>query len=64
MTIEQHLAHLIALLAPPYREAWRAYAWDRAQKLASEQPELAELPRLLTDVMRAKAISTTTRASP
>ena len=62
MSLDQHLAHLIALLAPPYREAWREYVWHRAQELAKE-PEFASLPRLLTAAMRFRADSTTTKAA-
>ena len=63
MTIEQHLAHLIALLAPPYREAWRAYVWQRAKEL-SKQPELADLPRLLKEAMSSRDASTTSTDAP
>ena len=58
MTLDQHLAHLIALLAPPYREAWRAYVWQRALEL-SEQPGLGNLPQMLTEAMSPRATSTT-----
>ena len=51
MTLDDHLEHLVALLAPPYREAWREYVWQRAKDLSME-PGLAELPRLLTRAMR------------
>ena len=56
MSLDDHLAHFIALLAPPYRDAWRAYVWDRAQQLATE-PGLGNLPQMLTEAIRPKASS-------
>jgi hypothetical protein len=51
VTIDEHLAHLVTLMAEPYHEAWRIYAWARAKELAAKEPELADLPRLLTEAM-------------
>ena len=51
MTIHEHLAHLVALMAAPYHEGWKRYAWERAKELAEADPELAELPRMLTEAM-------------
>lgn len=51
MTLQDHLTHLIALMAEPYHDAWKTYAWDRAKELAAKDPELADLPRLLTEAM-------------
>ncbi len=60
MTLDQHLSHLLWLMKDN-PEAWKAHCWHRAQELA-KRPELADLPRLLTDAMRARAIDTTTGA--
>jgi hypothetical protein len=38
-------------MAEPYHEAWKVYAWARAKELAAKEPELADLPRLLTEAM-------------
>jgi len=62
MTLEQHLAHLLHLLEPPFTEAWRAHCWHRAKELARE-PELADLPRLLAEAMQSKGTSTDTATS-
>jgi hypothetical protein len=51
MTLDEHLAHLVALMEPTYHEGWRLYAWARAKELAAKEPELADLPRLLTEAM-------------
>jgi hypothetical protein len=51
MTLDQHLAHLVALMAEPYHEAWKHQVWHRAKELAAKEPELADLPRLLTEAM-------------
>jgi len=57
MTTDQHLAHLLWLLSPPFTEAWKVYAWARANEIAKD-PEHAELPRLLTEAMQsAESIS-------
>ena len=63
MDLNAHLAHLVALLAPPHREAWKAYVWQRALEL-SEQPGLGNLPQMLTEAMRNKATSTTSTDAP
>ena len=54
--LETHLAHLIALLAPPHRESWRAYVWDRALTLAKD-PEYSALPDMLKAAMGVKSES-------
>jgi hypothetical protein len=51
MTLDEHLAHLVALMAEPYHEGWRHQVWHRAKELAAKEPELADLPRLLTEAM-------------
>ena len=63
MDLNAHLAHLVALLHPEYAQGWKAYVWQRAKEL-SNQPELADLPRLLTEAMRTKAACTTTEGCP
>jgi hypothetical protein len=47
MTLDQHLAHLLTLMAPPFTANWKAYAWSRAKELAASDAELSELPSLL-----------------
>lgn len=45
------------MLAPPFTENFKAWAWDRAQEIAKE-PEHEELPQLLVSAMRSKATPT------
>lgn len=52
MTLDEHLEHLLWLMAEPFHAAWKAYAWARANELAAKDPDLAELPRLLTEAMK------------
>jgi hypothetical protein len=47
MTRDEHLTHLVSLMAPPFREAWRQYCWRRAKELAKD-PELADPPAQLS----------------
>ena len=63
MNLNAHLAHLVALLHPEYAQGWKAYVWQRAKELSS-QPELADLPRLLTEEMRVKVTCTTSTDAP
>ena len=57
------LAHLVWLMADPYRQAWAPYCWAKALEL-SEQPGLGNLPQMLTEVMRNKATCTTSTDAP
>lgn len=61
MTLEQHIEHLLNLLSPPFTENWRPYAWSRAKELAKD-PELAELPSLLTYAMSSATKKSGTHA--
>jgi len=54
MTVQEHLAHLVALMDPPFTQAWRAYCWHRAQDIAMD-PEMAALPSLLTAEMQKRS---------
>lgn len=50
---DEELQHLINLMAPPYREAWKAYAWAKATALAASDPEnYAGLPQRLAQAMK------------
>ena len=60
MTLDEHLAHLVWLMTVPtdsglmdeqLMNGWKAYAWAHANELAAREPELADLPRLLTEAM-------------
>lgn len=62
MTIDQHLAHLLWLMSPPFADAWKAYAWARAKEIAAD-PEHAALPEMLAAAMRAKATATAGEAT-
>ena len=54
MTIEQHLAHLLWLMEPPWTEAFKAHCWFRAKELA-KWPDLKELPAMLEAAMRERS---------
>ena len=51
MTLEQHLAHLLHLMSE-HPEGWKQHVWHRAKELA-KHPEFADLPRLLTEALKA-----------
>jgi len=61
MTLDQHLLHLVWLMQK-FPDGWRAHCRHRAREL-SAQPELADLPRLLTAAMQSEAKPTTTTDS-
>lgn len=63
MDLNAHLAHLVVLLDPEYAKGWRTYVWQRAKEL-SKQPELVDLPRLLTEAMLSRATDTTSTDAP
>lgn len=53
-SIETELAHLVSLMAPPYRENWKAYCWAKAQILAEHNPkDYPELPSRLKRAMQS-----------
>ena len=54
MTLEQHLAWLLYLMEE-HPEGWKQHCWHRAKELAAERPELADLPRMLTERMSAQS---------
>lgn len=51
--LETELNHLLLLLKPPFTMGWKAHCWHRAKEL-SQDPELADLPRLLTESMKGQ----------
>lgn len=54
--LQTELAHLIALMAPPYRSSWDRYCWAKANILAESNPvDYASLPQLLKEVMQPKS---------
>lgn len=61
MTTSEHLAHLLKMLAPPFTENYKAWAWDRAKEIAKD-PEHAELPKMLAAAMTST--STPTSGTP
>jgi len=50
--LHSELRHLINLMAEPYREGWKSYAWAKANALAASDPVYRELPRLLREAMQ------------
>lgn len=65
--LQVELAHLVALMAPPFRANWDRYCWAKANVLAESNPkDYGDLPRLLKEAMQpsaARATPTTTTAS-
>jgi hypothetical protein len=52
---EMELAHLLRLMdSPTSSQAWRAYVWDKAKRLAESDPEFSGLPQALTDEMKRR----------
>lgn len=52
--LETELAHLVSLMAPPYREQWKAYCWAKANALAESCPaDYAGLPAALLKRIRS-----------
>jgi hypothetical protein len=52
-SLQTELAHLVNLMAPPYRENWKAYAWAKAQILEQHNPkDYAGLPAALARAMQ------------
>lgn len=50
--LETELAHLVHLMADPYREHWKAYCWAKAVYLSEHNPtDYAELPARLKAAM-------------
>lgn len=63
MTLAEHLRHLLWLMEEPYVNGWKAQCWHRAQELASD-PEMAELPSLLTAEMQKRSNSSKANGAP
>lgn len=52
--LEMELRHLISLMAPPYRDNWKAYCWAKAQILAEHNAkDYAGLPAALVKAMQS-----------
>jgi hypothetical protein len=52
-SLQIELAHLIALMAPPFREHWKKYCWAKAQILEQHNPkDYAGLPAALAKAMQ------------
>ena len=55
--LEIELAHLVGLMAPPYREHWKAYTWAKAVYLSESNPkDYEKLPQLLKEAMLKSAL--------
>lgn len=50
--LETELAHLVSLMAPPFRENWKAYCWAKANALES-RAEFAGLASALAKQMQS-----------
>lgn len=52
--LNTELQHLISLMAPPFREHWKAYCWTKANILAESNPQdYQDLPARLKEAMSA-----------
>lgn len=48
---------MLRILQGEWSRGWKPYLWDKALRLAKEEPAIyGELPRLLTEAMERKAI--------
>lgn len=60
-SLETELAHLLALLEPPYAQGWRTYCEKKAEGLARKYPqEYGALPDLLKAAMQGPGSSAST----
>lgn len=51
--LETELAHLVNLMAAPYRDNWKTYCWAKAVYLSESNPtEYGDLPQLLKEAMQ------------
>lgn len=51
--LETELEHLVHLMAPPYRDQWKAYCWAKAVYLSEHSPaDYGTLPALLKAAMQ------------
>lgn len=58
--LQIELAHLVNLMAPPFRENFKAFCWDKALRLAeTDAEEFAELPALLKAAMQSDSNGST-----
>lgn len=65
MTLDQHLEHLKALIAPPWTNGWWEYAKGRALELAMQDSAYAALPVLMhAERERIKAEAEACRPQP
>lgn len=55
--LETELAHLLMLISPPFSQGWRAYVWDKAKRLAEEDPEFRDLPDRLASSAKQQSSS-------
>lgn len=54
--LDIELAHLVNLMAPPYREHWKTYCWAKAVYLSESNPkDYEKLPQLLKEAMSKSA---------
>ena len=56
--LETELQHLLNLISPPFSQGWRAFVWDKAKRLAEQDPEFSSLPeRLASSAQRQNSTS-------
>lgn len=55
MSTQEHLDWLLSLLESEYANGWKAWVWNRAKEIAQD-PEHADLPRLLEEAMSQRSL--------
>lgn len=51
--LQIELEHMLRLLQPPFTANWKRYVWAKAKEM-SQEPEFAELPKLLAERMQSQ----------
>jgi len=63
--LQTELEHLVNLMAPPFRDNFKAFCWDKALRLAATDASVfAELPALLKAAMQPKGANDVSSSHP
>lgn len=61
--LETELQHLLNLISPPFSLGWRAYVWDKAKRLAEQDPEFSSLPERLASSAQQQSSTSSEKQS-
>lgn len=63
--LETELQHMLNLISPPFFLGWRAFVWDKAKRLANQEPEeFADLPKRLEQAVLALRQNSSSSETP